>query len=183
MELGLIDQFTVCHVGRFNYPKNHNFIIDVFNQLLQIDPQAELLLVGNGDGLSAIKDKVNSFNIEKSVQFLGVRSDISELLMAADAYLFPSLYEGVSLATIEAQASGLPCFFSDRIPEECNVTDDVVFISLEKSPSYWAEQIYKSRQHQRSNNYEHIKNAGYDICNKAKWLEDFYLSRGGVIVE
>lgn len=183
MELGLLDQFTVCHIGRFNYPKNHNFIIDVFNQLLKIEPEAQLLLVGIGDGLSAIKNKVSDLNICKSVQFLGLRSDIPELLMAADAYLFPSLYEGVSLATIEAQASGLPCFFSDRIPEECKVTDDVVFISLEKSPSYWAEQIYNSRQHKRSDNYDDIKSAGYDISDKAKWLEDFYLRRGGVIVE
>ena len=182
-ELNLNESFTVCHVGRFNPQKNHSFIIDVFNQLLKIEPQAKLLLVGNGDGLSAIKGKVNSFNIEKSVQFLGVRSDISELLMAADAFIFPSLYEGLGIVGIEAQASGLPCFFSDRVPKECKVTDDVVFISLEKSPSYWAEQIYKCRQHRRSNNYEHIKNAGYDICNKAEWLEDFYLSRGGFIVE
>ncbi len=182
-ELNLNESFTVCHVGRFNPQKNHSFIIDVFNQLLKIEPEAQLLLVGIGDGLSAIKNKVSDLNICKSVQFLGLRSDIPELLMAADAYLFPSLYEGVSLATIEAQASGLPCFFSDRIPEECKVTDDVVFISLEKSPSYWAEQIYNSRVHQRLNNYEHIKNAGYDICDKAKYLENFYLGRGGVIGE
>lgn len=182
-ELGLVDQFTVCHVGRFNYPKNHSFIIDIFNELLKIEPQSRLLLIGSGDGLSYINSKVIELNIDKYVQFLGLRTDVSKLLMAADAFIFPSLYEGVSLATIEAQASGLPCFFSDRIPKECKVTDDVVFIPLEKSPTYWAEQIYNSRAHQRLNNYEHIKNAGYDICDKAKWLEDFYLSRGGVVGE
>ena len=182
-ELNLNESFTVCHVGRFNPQKNHSFIIDVFNQLLKIEPQAKLLLVGNGDGLSAIKDKVYSFNIEKSVQFLGVRSDIPEILMAADAYLFPSVYEGVSLATIEAQASGLPCFFSDRIPAECKVTDNVIFIPLEKSPSYWAEQIYCCRGCKRSNNLEYIKAAGYDICNKAEQLENLYLSKVGAEVE
>lgn len=182
-ELCLNNSITVCHVGRFNYPKNHSFIIDIFNELLKIQPDAHLLLVGCGDGLTDIKNKVKNLNIENYVSFLGLRTDIQELLMASDVFLFPSLYEGVSLATIEAQASGLPCFFSDRIPIECKVTDDVTFISLEKPASYWAEQIYNYRHYIRPNNYECIKNAGYDICDKAKWLENFYLSRGGIIGE
>lgn len=177
-ELNLDSAFTICHIGRFNPQKNHSFIIDVFNELLILEPNAQLLLIGNGEGEEAIKNKVNKLNITNSVKFLGVRSDIPELLMASDVYLFPSIYEGVSLATIEAQASGLPCFFSDSIPQECKVTDNVNFISLEKSPSYWAEQIFNSRHCNRTNNYEHIKNAGYDICDKAQWLENFYLNCG-----
>ncbi len=182
-ELCIDDCFTICHVGRFDYPKNHPFIIDVFYELLKLNPHSKLLLVGTGSTLQTIKSKVNDLNIDKSVKFLGVRSDIPEILMSADAYLFPSVYEGVSLATIEAQASGLPCFFSDRIPAECKVTDNVMFISLEKSPSYWAEQIYGCRGCKRSNNLEYIKAAGYDICNKAEQLENLYLSKVGAEVE
>ncbi len=177
IEFDLSEHFTICHVGRFCYPKNHNFIIDVFNEILKIEPNAQLLLVGTGDGLSDIRNKVNDMHIGNNVHFLGLRSDIPELLMASDAFLFPSMYEGVSLATIEAQASGLPCCFSDRIPKECKVTDDVIFISLEKSPSYWAEQVYNSKHYQRPDNYKYIKNAGYDICDKANWLENLYLSK------
>lgn len=177
-ELKSGDSFTICHIGRFDPQKNHSFIIDVFNEFLCFEPNAQLLLVGNGDGEEAIKSKVQNLNITNSVKFLGVRSDIPELLMASDAYLFPSVYEGVSLATIEAQASGLACFFSDSIPQECKVTDNVTFISLEKSPSYWAEQIYNSRHYNRTDNFEYIKNAGYDIFDKVQWLENFYLNCG-----
>lgn len=177
-DLNLNNSFTVCHVGRFNPQKNHSFIIDVFYELLTLDPQARLLLVGTGDGISEIQRKINALSIEDSVVFLGVRTDIPEILMAADSFIFPSLYEGLGIVGVEAQASGLPCFFSDRIPKECKVTDDVAFISLGESPSYWAEQIINSREHKRQNNYQLIKNAGYDICDKAEFLEKLYLSRG-----
>lgn len=176
-DLGLSDSFTVCHVGRFDYPKNHHFIIDVFYEVLKLNSNSQLLLVGTGNKLQTIKNKVRDLKIDNSVKFLGIRSDVPEILMASDAFLFPSLYEGVSLSTIEAQASGLPCFFSDRIPKECKVTDDVTFISLEKTPSYWAEQIYNSKNYKRSNNLELIKAAGYDICDKSEWLEKYYLSK------
>ncbi|MBQ7100089.1 MAG: glycosyltransferase family 1 protein [Clostridia bacterium] len=177
-ELGLNNYFTVCHIGRFNPQKNHSFIIDIFYELLKIEPNAHLLLVGTGDGLTVAKNKVADLKLDSKVSFLGVRADITELLNAADAFLFPSLYEGLGIAGIEAQASGLPCFFSDRIPDECKVTDDVEFISLEKSPAYWAEKIYNGRRHIRSNNYEQIKNAGYDISSNAFGLQNLYLSKG-----
>ena len=178
-ELSLSNHFTVCHVGRFNYPKNHRFIIDVFYELLNLEPNAQLLLIGAGDGMASIISKVETLGISSKVQFLGLRSDIPDLLMASDAFLFPSLYEGVSLATMEAQASGLPCFFSDRIPQECRVTDEVTFIPLEKSPAYWAKEVLNSKNHYRAYNYDRIKNAGYDISDKASFLENIYLNKGG----
>ena len=182
-ELLLSDCFTVCHIGRFNPQKNHSFIIDVFNEIIKMEPSAKLLLVGTGSGFNSIKNKVIDLNLTDSVEFLGVRSDVPALLMCSDCFIFPSLYEGLGIVGIEAQASDLPCFFSDRIPFECKVTDNVTFISLYKSPSYWAEQILRSRNHQRSENIKYIKTAGYDICDNAQLLENFYLSKVGVFCE
>lgn len=178
-EFNLNNSFTVCHVGRFNPQKNHSFLIDVFAELLKLDPFARLLLIGVGDDMADIQNKVKELSIDKSVAFLGVRSDIPELLMAADAFVFPSLYEGLGIVGIEAQASGLPCFFSECVPFECKVTDDVKFISLEKSPSYWAEQIFKSKGYKRTDNYRQIIDSGYDIISNVEIIEKLYLSNGG----
>lgn len=179
-ELSLGNSFTVCHIGRFNPQKNHSFIIDVFYEILKLDPQSKLLLVGVGDGQINIQEKVRKLNIENNVLFLGLREDIPDLLMASDAFLFPSLYEGVSLATIEAQASGLPCVFSDQIPYECKVSDSVTFVSLKESPCVWAEHLLTQKNGSHLSSFSDIVKSGYDICNNAKWLEEFYMNKGDI---
>ena len=107
---------------------------------------------------------------EKSVKFLGIRSDIPELLQAMDVFLFPSLFEGLSVASIEAQAAGLPVLISDHVPIECKKTDLVNVVSLSDSPEEWGEKVIEY-----SDTSERIKAEGFDIKENSKWLEEFYL--------
>lgn len=138
------EDFVIGHVGRFNPQKNHNFIIDVFNFVHKKNTAAKLVLVGTGDGQKAIKEKVESLALSDSVLFLGNRTDVNKILQAMDVFLFPSLYEGLPLSIIEAQAAGLPCVISDNVPPECIKTDRVFHYSLEKPLDFWANKIIEA---------------------------------------
>lgn len=176
-ELNIENKFVIGHVGRFNPQKNHTFLIKMFSILLKEIPEACLLLIGDGNGKEAATALVKSLNISDSVLFLGVRADIPRLLQAVDVFVFPSIYEGLSLATVEAQAAGLPCVLSDSIPHECKITENVEFISLECSAKQWAARILKYQGYQKSDTYDAISKAGFDISENAKNLQEFYLNK------
>ena len=112
-ELGLSNQFIIGHVGNFTPAKNHSFLLEVFQEVLKLEPKARLLLVGGGDGLNSVRDKVRAIGIQKQVIFTGVRTDVNRLMQAMDVFVFPSLYEGLPVTMVEAQASGLPSEISD----------------------------------------------------------------------
>lgn len=169
---------VIGHIGRFNPQKNHTFLIDIFSEIKKIQPDAKLLLVGGGDGMTAIQQKVNELNLTDSVIFTGVRSDVHRLLQAMDVFVFPSLYEGLPVTMIEAQAAGLPCVISDHVPDECIVTQDLVTIQkLSDSPESWATHIVSRINIDREDTREEIKSYGFDIAENAKWLEEFYLEQ------
>lgn len=142
-ELGFSESDKVIiHIGRFAEEKNHSFIIDTFNELLRINNDYKIIFVGEKSGLyEEIYDKALSLIKSKSFNFLGSRNDIPELLMAADALLFPSLYEGMPNVVIEAQAAGLPSFISSTITPSVKITDAVFFYSLKESSEIWAFNI------------------------------------------
>ena len=174
-ELGLHNEFVIGHIGRFNPPKNHTFLIDIFNEILQRNTHCKLLLVGSGNGETAIKDKVNQLGISDKVLFLGTRSDVDRILQAMDVFVFPSLYEGLPLSIIEAQAAGLPCVASTEVPIECKKTDLVTNVSLNKDAGYWAEIILDKVSQKRKNTYDEIKSSGYDVVENVRFLEELYL--------
>lgn len=171
------DQLVIGHVGRFDPQKNHKFIIDIFQAVREQNPEAILLLVGDdsSDGGREIHQKVDQLGLTQAVKFLGVRSDVAELMQAMDVFLFPSLFEGLSVASVEAQAAGLPVLISDGVPIECKKTDLVHVLSLGASPKEWGEKIIEFAQKPRRNTYKEIKNVGFDIVENAKWLQEFYL--------
>ncbi len=171
------NQVAVGHVGRFYEQKNHAFLLEIFKEVHRINENTVLLLIGDNSGSLAqeIHRKVKDFGIEKCVRFLGTRSDVPNLLQAMDVFLFPSLFEGLSVASIEAQAAGLPVLISDAVPIECKKTDLVEVIPLSEAPRVWAEKVLEAAKTQRRNTFEEIKNAGYDIKENAKRLEEFYL--------
>lgn len=141
-ELGLEDKnFVVCHIGRFDEQKNHQFLIDVFNEVYKRNNNAILLLVGDGVLKEQIKNKVNNYGLQKHVKFLGLRKDVPEILMASDVDVFPSLYEGMPNTIIEAQATGLPCIISDTITKEVNITGNIKFLSLNSNINEWVNEI------------------------------------------
>lgn len=175
-ELNLENNFVIGHIGRFNSQKNHVFLIDIFFEILKQEPSARLVLVGDGADRKVIEEKAKKLEIRDKILFLGVRSDIPELLQAIDVFLFPSLYEGLSLVTIEAQAAGIPCIVSDTVTKQCKLVENFEFVPLEYSAKSWAEQVLKYRDSKKVNTYDIIAAAGYDVKRNVKKLEDFYLS-------
>lgn len=175
-QLGLENKFVVGHIGRFHSAKNHDFLIEVFSEVINLKNDSVLLLIGDGELKKSIKDKVESLGLINDVIFLGVRSDIPELLSAMDVFLFPSLYEGLPVTLIEAQASGIATIISDTITDEVKITNQILSLSLENNSSLWANEIMKYVDgYSRINTYNDIKVAGYDVESNASWIEKFYI--------
>lgn len=131
-ELGIKDNTVVIgHVGRFVQQKNHTFLVDVFKEYHKKNPDSKLLLVGSGPLEDKIKKKVEKLGLKDSVLFLGQRDDINKLYSAMDVFCLPSLYEGLPVVGVEAQASGLPCVFSDKITNDTVITKDTTLSKLE----------------------------------------------------
>lgn len=164
------------HVGRFNEQKNHDFLIAVFNELVKLDSNKKLFLVGNGELMEAIKKKVAKLQLEKNVIFLGLRSDVNELLQGMDVFLFPSLFEGLPVSLVEAQASGIKCFISDGVPKESIiVNENVEVISLKKSATEWAKIIDTQNDFIKKDVSQIITYKGYDINKNVMLLQEKYL--------
>jgi glycosyltransferase involved in cell wall biosynthesis len=178
VKLGIENKYVIGNVGRLNFEKNHVFMIDIFKCIHDKNPNSVLLLVGDGVLRSKIEQKSKALQLEDSIIFAGVRPDIPELMQAMDVFLFPSLFEGLPLAVIEAQAAGLPCVLSDTVPKETNITDLCEFISLTETPAVWAERILRYQKNfNRGNKEEEIKKAGYDVKVTAGWLQQYYLNK------
>lgn len=176
-EWELDGKFVVCNVGRFNAQKNHNFLIDIFNLIHYHYPDSVLLLAGDGDLEERIKAKAEGLGLSDCVRFLGIRSDINDILLASDVFLFPSLYEGLPVTLVEAQASGIKCVISDAVPNDCLITKNVDVVSLEKTPGEWASAVLEySGGYRRRDMFKTIVEKGFDIRENAAWLEEFYIN-------
>lgn len=171
-ELGLGDSFTVMHVGRMVYAKNHEFLLDVFAEILKTEVNAKLVLIGDGELWDKIRTKVTQLP-DGSVIMLGTRTDIPRLLQAADVFAFPSHFEGMPVTMIEAQAAGLPCIKSDFVTGECVVTDLVTSFPIEDT-DVWVERILQLRGTPRLERFFDIRKSGYDITDAADYLTLFY---------
>ena len=176
-ELLVADKFVIGHIGRFEPSKNHDFLIEIFYEIHTINNKATLLLIGDGALRHFIEDKVKKFGLDDSVIFMGTRSDIPELLQAMDVFLFPSLYEGLGVVAIEAQATGLRTIVSEAIPNEAYLTDLIEREYLSSSSSQWANRILKYVDgYDRRDTSDIIKSMGYDIKETTKWLQEFYIN-------
>lgn len=169
--------FVVGHVGRFDPPKNHEFIVDVFYKLCSIKDNAKLVLVGEGSLRPKIEEKVKSLGIDDKVIFTGLRSDVADILQAMDVFLFPSIYEGLPVSIVEAQAAGLPCLISDKVPLDCKITDHIYTVNLEDGVSIWADKVLSFSDFNRPSSVDSIIQAGFDICSNAEYLQNFYLEK------
>lgn len=176
-EWDLDGRFVICNVGRFNAQKNHTMIIDIFNAVHAQRPDSVLLLVGNGDLEDRIRAKVDDLGLTDCVCFTGVRSDVNDILLASDVFLFPSLYEGLPVTLVEAQSSGIKCVISDAVPDDCLITKNVDVVPLEASVEKWADAVLEYADgYRRKNTYDKIVKAGFDVKENAKWLEEFYIN-------
>lgn len=145
--LGWTDGYVLACVGRLHFQKNQIFAIDVLSALLKKMPDARLLLVGQGEDEKKLLSRVKELGMEDEVRFAGVVEDVPAYLGASDFFLFPSVFEGLGIAGLEAQAGGLPVLASaDVIPKDIAVTDRILFRSLDDGPDAWAEQICAMRE-------------------------------------
>lgn len=175
-ELHIDDRLVIGHVGRFQIQKNHLFLIDIFKHVIQKNPNAVLLLIGQGELESQVQNKVHKYGLENKVIFLGVRDDVNKLLSALDVFVFPSLFEGLGLALIEAQAVGLPCITSNVVvPNEVDITGLVKFVNLDNNPEEWANAIcHVDLTRERGTSKSMIISNGYDIKTESKRLEKMF---------
>ncbi len=168
------DELVIGHVGRFSEQKNHEFLIDIFNEIYKKNNNYKLLLIGTGDKEALIKEKVKNLNLEKRVIFLGFKEEVSDYYNAMDLFVFPSKFEGLGITLIEAQANGLTCFTSkDVVPAEVKLSSNLYFIELSKTAEEWAEEVL-GKYISRINTFEDFKNNKYFIEDTVKLLEDFY---------
>lgn len=181
-KMGIEDSLVIGNVARFEEQKNHKFLIEIFYELQKIRPDAKLMLVGRGTLENEIRAQVRSLHLEDKVIFMGLRSDVYDLLQAMDIFLLPSHFEGLPVSMIEAQASGIVCVVSDTVKApEAKVTDLIYSISLQNTAKQWAEEILKiySQHGDRRDTYEEIVSSGFDIHSTAEWLQNFYLNIEG----
>lgn len=170
---------VIGHVGRFSAQKNHAFLLQIFQAYHKQNSDSIILLFGDGVLRQAMETKVKQMGLEKSVRFMGIHSDMACWYQAMDIFVLPSLYEGLPLVGVEAQANGLPCLFSDTITSEIRLSDRAVFMSLKDSPKQWANIINEMVSSIERGNVtlDHT----YDISVAAKRLERFYIQQSGKI--
>lgn len=176
-ELNISNKFVVGHVGRFTHQKNHAFLIEVFKEILKCKNDAILVLIGDGELRSEVYEKVRKLGIEDNVVFCGSKGNVADYLNIFDVFLFPSYFEGLPIALIEAQASGIPCVISDTISDEILVTDLVHRKSLKSEAREWAEEIINlDNGYERKDRYQEIVDAGFDMNHSVQELQNFYLN-------
>ena len=178
-QIGCTDEYLIGNIGRFHFQKNQMFLLDVFAEILKIDSKCALVLIGQGEDEEKLKKKAVDLNISEKVYFVGIQKDIPGWLSALDLFLFPSVFEGLSVVALEAQANGVTVLASKGvITEELRMNDNFMFFSLDKSPYDWGVEALAMKQYVRPDN-EYIKQnfklKGYDIQNEVKKIEDRWL--------
>lgn len=178
-ELGVSDKFVVGHVGRLHPQKNHQFLLQVFAEIKKKKPNSVLLLAGEGPLKNEIVDQVKNLGLEDSVKFLGNRKDINRLDQAFDVFILPSLFEGLGIVAVEAQAAGLPVLCSTGVSVDAKISPLFHFLSLDEAPTAWADKAIKITQDNlvHTNMQSYVVNAGYDVTNTACWLQQYYLDK------
>ena len=166
-------KFVIGNTCRFEYVKNHEFLVRVFAEVHKKHLNTVLLLVGGGQNLSNIKKLVKEYGIEKDVRFLGWRDDIENLYQAIDLYCLPSLFEGLPIVLVEAQAAGLRCLASSTITREAKITDNVRYVDLMETDWINAIEDFLDGYH-REDTLQDVKNSGFDIREQIKVIEAEY---------
>lgn len=182
-ELNLLDgDLAIGHVGRFNFQKNHEFLIDIFVEIQKKKSNSKLFLFGDGQFFDKVKNKVKKYGLEDKVIFMGTRGEINKYLQAMDLMLLPSRYEGLPNVVVEWQAAGLPSIISSSITKECGVSSLVNYLALSNAPKLWAMKAidladYKINRNKESKKaIDALKESGFDVRMQADKLLDIYSS-------
>lgn len=174
-KLGLTNELVLIHVGNIRPEKNHMFLLKVFAEIKKKSKDAKMLIVGADYMNNVVQDEAVRMNMADDIMFLGARSDIPDLLLAGDVFVFPSIYEGFPGAVLEAQAAALPCVISDIITEEVCITEHITRVPLSKGPVEWAKKVLEAASKPRVDDIKTIMERGYDVHGLSRSLEEFYI--------
>ena len=169
------DAFVIGHVGRFNRVKNQLFLLDIFKEVLKAKSNSVLILIGKGEHEEKIKNKIHELNLDNNVIVLVDRADVNELYQAMDIFVMPSIFEGLPVVGVEAQANGLACIFSENISSEVILTNNAERCPLADNAKEWADKILCSDNRRNEYAFLQLQANGYDIKCEAKKLQDWYL--------
>lgn len=176
-ELGFAeDDFVLGHIGRFSTPKNHKFLVELFAEYAVKEPKAKLLLVGDGELFETVREQVKALGHAERVVMVGAKINTQDYYQAMDMFVFPSLWEGLPVSVVEAQANGLPCLISDVITQDVVLTNLVKKVSLEKEDCWISaieQQKRKIRQGCTEEQYKQL--LPFDSKKVAEELQAFYL--------
>lgn len=172
-KLGINENIVIGHVGALKKVKNQTRLLDIMHDLN--DERYVLVLVGDGECRKEIEDKIKKLSLEKKVYLLGNRTDVPDLLQALDIFVFPSLFEGIPMALIEAQAVGIPVIASNTINPDIKINDNISFLSLDENNAKWITEINKIKsKHVKCKGYSNVSNSAYNIKNSAEVLKELY---------
>ncbi len=174
-ELGVHDDEFLCgHAGTFSVPKNHTFLLDVFSEICKFNNSARLLLIGEGWLKNAMEQKAKDLGVYERIIFRQNLPNVNEYLMAMDLFIFPSLFEGFGMVSLEAQATGLNVIQSDAVPKDTHLTECVKSLPLTEAPSVWAENALAMPQKDRKAINKKIFNTKYNLDNTITLITKVY---------
>lgn len=174
-ELQAENKYVIGHVGRFHYAKNHEYLLQIFAEIVaRGNKDYMLLLLGEGGGMANAKELAGALGIADKVCFTGNKTNVYDYYQAMDYFVYPSRYEGLPGTVVEAQAAGLNCLISDSICKEVMVTDLVHDMSINCSAAEWAEYVIKTQEYERTDRTEEMKRAGFDVTLQAEKMMNFY---------
>lgn len=176
-KLNIHNKDVFGHVGRFVKSKNHSFLLEIFKEIFLIKKNSVLLLIGDGSEKEKIKKKAEKLKIDKNIIFISKTNEIENYMSAMDTFLFPSLFEGLGIVLIEAQANGLPCLSSEEIPDEARCTNLLYTMPLSNSAKKWAQKAITLNNGSRVGKNIKMLEKNYNIKEIAAKLECFYLEK------
>lgn len=172
------DVFVIGHVGRFDDNKNHLFLIEIFLEIIKTRPHSRLLLVGAGVTFEIIKTRAEDLGISNNVIFTGMRTDVNRLMQAMDCFVMPSKFEGLPFVLVEAQCSGLHCVISDTISKDVELSNNIIFLPLNKGAKFWGDTIISlNEMYNRISLDKTLTEKGFSIKETVKYLEQIYSSK------
>ncbi len=173
-QLGISQELVLGHVGRFEYQKNHPYLLEVFAAVCRERKDAVLLLLGEGKDRPAMEERCKQMGIADRVRFMGNRKDTERYYQAMDIFLLPSFFEGLPGVLMEAQAAGLRCFVSDTVTREAKATDLVTYLSIDKPAESWAKEILERAEYERRDTAQELTAAGFNVYTQAGGYSLFY---------
>ena len=172
----LEDTKVIGHIGSMTPPKNHLFIIDVFKVIHKIEPNSLLLLVGDGPLEGNIKKHAKECKCDDCILFTGNMPNANEFLMAMDVMIFPSLFEGLPVTVVEAQATGLPVLLSDCVTNHVAITNLIKVLSLKERTDVWATELLSLIQKRNRQAYNYaVANSDFEMKKSVKKISELYI--------